>query len=152
MTRPKAECTAALIACVFSIAVPLQAQSSTWPAPSHNPAALAEQLAHGRLVLREIRFAPGSDRINQSSVTLLRGLAQALVTSPGVFLIESHTNPSSDAQSAQLLSERRAAAVKAWLISEGIAAGRLLAVGYGSSRPGRSGGKRNARIEVTRVQ
>jgi outer membrane protein OmpA-like peptidoglycan-associated protein len=42
--------------------------------------------------------------------------------------------------------------VKAWLVSEGVAAGRLLAVGYGASRPMRPDGRRNARIEVTRVQ
>jgi OOP family OmpA-OmpF porin len=53
---------------------------------------------------------------------------------------------------AQLLSEQRAVAVKAWLVSEGVAAGRLLAVGYGASRPVRTDRKRNARIEVTRVQ
>jgi outer membrane protein OmpA-like peptidoglycan-associated protein len=152
MNRRRVECAAALIACVFIVSVPLRAQSSTSPAPGHHPAALAKRLAQGRLVLREIRFAPGSDRINQASEILLRGLAQALVTSPGVFLIEGHTDAASDVASAQLLSERRAAAVKAWLVSQGVAAGRLLAVGYGSSRPGRSGGKRNARIEVTRVQ
>lgn len=151
MTRARAEHTAALIACLF-ISAPLRAQSSTPPAPGDHPAGLAQQLAQGRLVLREIRFAPGSDRINQSSATVLRELAQALIGNAGVFLIEGHTDASADAGSAQLLSERRAAAVKARLVSEGVAAGRLLAVGYGASRPRRDDGRHNARIEVTRVQ
>jgi outer membrane protein OmpA-like peptidoglycan-associated protein len=134
-------------ACLFLVSATGRAQS-TAPGLHH----LTHRLGRGRVVLHEIRFAPGSDRISESSSAPLRELAQALVANPGVYLIESHTNPSSDAESAQLLSERRAAAVKAWLVSEGVAAGRLLAVGYGSSRPGRSRDERNARIEVTRVQ
>ena len=152
MTRPRAEYTVALIACLFLVSAPLRAQSSTPAAPGDHPAALAQQLAQGRLVLREIRFAPGSDRINQSSATVLRDLAQALIENAGVFLIEGHTDAALDGGSAQLLSERRAVAVKARLVSEGVAAGRLLAVGYGASRSRRDDGRHNARIEVTRVQ
>ncbi len=138
-----------LLLCVSIMCAPAQAQS-----PPNGSAAgpLAEQLGRGRVVLREIRFAPGSDRINQSSIAVLRELAQALVASSGVFLIEGHTDASPDAASAQLLSERRAVAVKARLVSGGVAAGRLLAVGYGASRPRRDDGRHNARIEVTRVQ
>ncbi len=138
-----------LLLCVSIMCAPAQAQS-----PPNGSAAgpLAEQLGRGRVVLREIRFAPGSDRINQSSIAVLRELAQALVASSGVFLIEGHTDAAPDAGSAQLLSERRAVAVKARLVSEGVAAGRLLAVGYGASRPAGTDHKHNARIEVTRVQ
>ena len=152
MPRPGVRGTAAAIAVLLILSAPLRAQSSTPAAPGQHPAALAQQLAQGRLVLREIRFAPGSDRIDQSAATVLRDLAQALIENAGVFLIEGHTDASPDAASAQLLSERRAVAVKARLVSEGVAAGRLLAVGYGASRPRRDDGRHNARIEVTRVQ
>lgn len=113
---------------------------------------LAEQLGRGRVVLREIRFAPGSDRIDPSSDGVLRDLAGALVGSSGVFLIEGHTEAIRDTAFAQHLSEQRAVAVKARLVSEGVAAGRLLAVGYGASRPARTDRRHNARIEVARVQ
>ena len=152
MPRPGVRGTAAAIAVLLILSAPLRAQSSTPAAPGQHPAALAQQLAQGRLVLREIRFAPGSDRIDQSAATVLRDLAQALIENAGVFLIEGHTDASPDAASSQLLSERRAVAVKARLVSEGVAAGRLLAVGYGASRPHRDDGRHNARIEVTRVQ
>lgn len=123
------------------------------PADGHHPTGrLAEQLSQGRVTLREIRFAPGSDRIDESSEAVLRELARALVASAGVFIIEGHTDMTRNAAAAQLLSERRAVAVKARLVSEGVAAGRLLAVGYGASRPERTDRRRNARIEVTRVQ
>jgi outer membrane protein OmpA-like peptidoglycan-associated protein len=145
--------TAAAIAVLLFGSAPLRAQSSTTPAlGSHRSGQLSEQLGRGRVVLREIRFGPGSDRIAASSVTVLRELARALTANPGVFLIEGHTDPSGGAEAGQLLSERRAVAVKAWLVSEGVAAGRLLAVGYGSSRPLGTNRKHNARIEVTRVQ
>jgi outer membrane protein OmpA-like peptidoglycan-associated protein len=143
MRRPTVQGAAALLACLFLASATAHGQST---------ATLAEQLGQGRVVLREIRFVPGSDRIDDSSAVVLRELARALVAKPGVFLIEGHTDISGDAAAGQLLSERRAVAVKAWLVSEGVAAGRLLAVGYGASRPERIRGRHNARIEVTRVQ
>jgi outer membrane protein OmpA-like peptidoglycan-associated protein len=143
MRRPTVQGTVAVVACLFIASATARGQST---------ATLADQLGQGRVVLREIRFVPGSDRINESSAVVLRELARELVGKPGVFLIEGHTDASSDAASAQLLSEQRAVAVKAWLVSEGVAAGRLLAVGYGASRPQRAPGRHNARIEVTRVQ
>ncbi len=138
-----------LLLCLSIVCTPVRAQS---PTDAHLQGQLAEQLSQGRVVLREIRFAPGSDRIDPASEAMLRELARALVGSAGVFIIEGHTDPTRDAASAQRLSEERAVAVKARLISEGVAAGRLLAVGYGASRPERRDGRRNARIEVTRVQ
>jgi outer membrane protein OmpA-like peptidoglycan-associated protein len=142
MRRPRAHSTAALVACLLLATTTARGQSTP----------LAEQLGQGRVVLREIRFLPGSDRIEESSATVLSELAHALVANSGVFLIEAHTNATSDAAAEQLLSEQRAVAVKARLVSEGVAAGRLLAVGYGASRPERAHGRHNARIEVTRVQ
>ena len=142
MRRPTAQRTAALVASLLMASTTARGQST----------ALAEQLSQGRVVLPEIRFGPGSDRIEASSEVVLRKLALALVADAGVFLIEGHTDAAADAASAQLLSEQRAVAVKARLVSEGVAAGRLLAVGYGASRPERIRGKHNARIEITRVQ
>ena len=57
---------------------------------------------------------------------------------------------------AQALSEQRAKAVKARLVAGGVPAARLLAVGYGATRPaeGNANGNANgnARIELTRAQ
>jgi outer membrane protein OmpA-like peptidoglycan-associated protein len=139
--------TAAVLAGLLIASAPVRAQS---PAPRLNQ--LAGQLGEGRVVLRDIHFAPGSDRIDPSSDSVLRDLAGALVASAGVFLVEGHTDLMRDSEFAQHLSEQRAAAVKARLVSEGVAANRLLAVGYGASRPARTDHRHNARIEVTRVQ
>jgi OOP family OmpA-OmpF porin len=51
------------------------------------------------------------------------------------FRIEGHTDLSGSPQHNQALSERRAEAVKSYLVAHGIAADRLSTVGYGSSRP-----------------
>jgi outer membrane protein OmpA-like peptidoglycan-associated protein len=42
--------------------------------------------------------------------------------------------------------------VKAHLVAEGVAATRLLAVGYGATRPASDGERGDARIELTRAQ
>lgn len=69
--------------------------------------------------------------------------------------VEGHTDSIGGAGSNQPLSERRAEAVRARLIKAGIAAGRLNAAGYGSTRPRESnatveGRARNRRVEVAR--
>ena len=113
---------------------------------------LAAQLGTGHAVLREIRFAPNSDVFDPSSLGTIAQLAKALVATPGTFLIEGHTDALSTPAAAQALSEQRAAAVKARLVAEGVPAARLLAVGYGATRPPSDGGADHARIELTRAQ
>jgi outer membrane protein OmpA-like peptidoglycan-associated protein len=70
-----------------------------------------------------------------------------------VVRIEGHTDDQGTEASNQALSERRSAAVRAAIIAEGILPERVLAVGYGESRPAESnqtaaGRARNRRVEV----
>jgi outer membrane protein OmpA-like peptidoglycan-associated protein len=56
-----------------------------------------------------------------------------------------------------VLSEHRAAAVKAALISNGVAAGRLIALGYGTAQPlpevpPEGGPPSSARVVIARTQ
>ena len=115
-------------------------------------AELAAGLAGGHLVVREIRFATGSDQLDESAGAPLARLAKALVATPGTFLIEDHTDAMDTPEAARSLSERRAASVKAHLVAAGVPAARLLAVGYGATRPATDGANGNARIELTRAQ
>lgn len=67
--------------------------------------------------------------------------------------IEGHTDSIASEAYNQKLSERRAAAVRDWLVAHGVAAGRLKSVGYGESKPladnGTAAGRqRNRRVEV----
>ena len=69
------------------------------------------------------------------------------------FSIQGHTDSDGPKKSNQLLSERRANAVRDYLISNGISAERLTASGFGEDYPidsnkTRAGKKNNRRVEV----
>jgi outer membrane protein OmpA-like peptidoglycan-associated protein len=113
---------------------------------------LAGRLASGRAVLDDVRFVAGADQLDPSASQSLKRLAAAIAATPGTFLIEAHTDPVPPPGDAQSLSQRRAAAVKAQLATNGVAAERLLAVGYGATRPNAANPQANARIEVVRAQ
>jgi outer membrane protein OmpA-like peptidoglycan-associated protein len=68
-------------------------------------------------------------------------------------LIEGHTDGSGSANANQVLSQRRAEAVKNALVEEGVDAGRLSAAGVGEDRPvadnaSDEGRARNRRVEI----
>jgi outer membrane protein OmpA-like peptidoglycan-associated protein len=94
-------------------------------------------------------LAPASDNAIASLADVLKRHAEWAAT------IEGHTDSIGGTSSNQLLSERRAAAVRARLVSAGIAAPRLKAIGYGASRPRETnatieGRARNRRVEFVR--
>ena len=67
--------------------------------------------------------------------------------------IEGHTDVRGDAAYNQALSQRRAEAVRTWLIAHGAAGGRLAATGAGEARPVRTGDteadhQANRRVEI----
>jgi len=67
------------------------------------------------------------------------------------FLIAGHTDATGDARYNQQLSERRAAAVKEYLVAKGIAANRLETAGYGAGQlllPNRPDDPLNRRVEI----
>jgi OOP family OmpA-OmpF porin len=71
--------------------------------------------------------------------------------------IEGHTDSIGSAKYNQALSERRAQAVKDYLVNKGITADRLMPVGYGLTRPIASndtedGRAKNRRVQLTPIQ
>ena len=113
---------------------------------------IAARLATGRAVFEDIRFATGGEELDPTSAKAVEPLAAAIIATPGTFLIEAHTDVVPPPGDAQALSQRRAAAVKAQLAGKGVPAERLLAVGYGATRPNAVNPQANARIEVVRAQ
>ena len=66
----------------------------------------------------------------------LRGVARILVEYPDTSLvIDGHTDSTGSESSNQILSERRAESVRAFLISQDVAAGRAIARGNGERYP-----------------
>ena len=85
----------------------------------------------------KVQFAFGSARILPSSYDLLRAVAKIMSENPQVTLVqvEGHTDDVGKPRKNRKLSQKRAESVRAFLIEEGVDAGRLVAVGFGEERP-----------------
>ncbi|MBW2460421.1 MAG: OmpA family protein [Deltaproteobacteria bacterium] len=116
----------------------------------------AEEEPQG-LVLEGILFNTGHATIQEQSFPRLDRVVEYLThrLSAGI-RISGHTDNVGNPRGNQRLSEARAEAVRAYLISHGIDAGRVEAVGYGDQRPVASndtedGRRRNRRIEAVEI-
>lgn len=93
-------------------------------------------MAEGRLVLHDILFDEGKYNIQPSSYPSLKKIVKMLEEYPMTEItIAGHTNSKGTNESNQILSERRAEAVKNYLISQGIKRHRLSSKGYGEEKP-----------------
>ena len=83
-----------------------------------------------------VRFETAAAEIEDHSFGFLDRVAHVAQQCGGVRLeISGHTDSDGLESDNQILSERRAEAVRAFMIAAGVAANRLVAVGYGESRP-----------------
>ncbi|MEZ4424412.1 MAG: OmpA family protein [Gemmatimonadota bacterium] len=90
----------------------------------------------GEFTTRGILFDFNSDRLRPESTPTLQSILTTLEQHGDLSLaIEGHTDSSGEEEYNQQLSERRAAAVVAWLVDNGVAGGRLSAVGRGETEP-----------------
>jgi outer membrane protein OmpA-like peptidoglycan-associated protein len=106
----------------------------------------------------EINFEYNSAKIPPSAMPTARHLGEALTSADlkgNTFIIEGHTDAKGGNLSNQKLSERRADAVKRFLVAEyKIPAADLVAVGYGKSRlksPDDPIGAENRRVRVVNM-
>ena len=111
----------------------------------------------GRIVTHGILFDTGSDVIKPESGPTLRSILALLNEDPGLrFAIEGHTDDQGGPKVNGPLSEKRAAAVKAWLVKQGMDAGRLTSKGLGQSKPldtndTAEGRANNRRVEFVKI-
>ncbi|MGE0862305.1 MAG: OmpA family protein [Vicinamibacterales bacterium] len=90
----------------------------------------------GEVTTRGILFDSDSDRLRPESTPVLQSLVKALTDHADLnVIIEGHTDGQGDDARNQALSERRAAAVVAYVTGEGVRANRLTAVGKGETAP-----------------
>jgi OmpA-OmpF porin, OOP family len=113
--------------------------------------------AKGRVATQGIYFDTGSDRIRPESTPTLKEIGAMLKDHPELKLtIEGHTDNVGSAESNQALSEKRAAAVRQFLIdSYQMDAARLQAKGLGQTKPAGSndtpeGRQNNRRVELVK--
>ncbi len=110
------------------------------------------------IVLEGITFATNKSDITPESEVVLAKALKTLQTYPEIFVeISGHTDNVGSNSSNQKLSQRRADSVRGWLLSKGILADRVTAVGYGEESPRVANdtpdNKRlNRRIEFKRIK
>lgn len=114
--------------------------------------------ADGRVSTQGIYFATNSDRIRPESTPTLKEIGEMLKAHPGLRLsIEGHTDAAGEDAYNQQLSERRAEAVKAYLVQTyGIDTNRLETAGHGESKPvgdnaTAEGRQQNRRVELVKL-
>lgn len=110
-----------------------------------------------RFSLPAVSFLLGSAELPDSLTRQLDVLAEALGernAATGGLRIEAHTDASGSPQENRMLSQRRADAVKAYLVRRGVNAALLQAVGMGSSAPKLHDdpfAAENRRVEIVRL-
>ncbi len=88
------------------------------------------------VIHQKINFATGKDVILPDSFPVLDDVAQAMKDYPKIKVeIGGHTDNVGDDSKNQKLSKERADAVFEYLLAKGIAAPRMITIGYGETRP-----------------
>lgn len=122
------------------------------------PGAVAATPSGEMLISRQIRFIVyGKEKYEtvDPSDVLLQEIKTAIDTHPEITKIEvqGHTDDTGSEEFNQNLSQMRADAVRKWLIESGVPAEKLIAKGYGYSRPVgdnrvKTGRQANRRVEL----
>jgi outer membrane protein OmpA-like peptidoglycan-associated protein len=102
---------------------------------------------------RNVNFESGRADLLAGAMPELDGLLDFLKTNPEIKVeISGHTDNVGNDETNRILSENRAEAVANYLISKGIATGRVTAKGFGESRPVSSNGSEKGRLANRRVE
>jgi len=114
--------------------------------------------ANHALVLKNVNFRPNRAELLPAAMPDLDKLALAIKATPNSkWELGGYTSSVGQAARNLRLSQQRADAVKAYLVSKGVPAASLTAVGYGAQHPAASnktaaGRKQNMRVEIKRLQ
>ena len=104
-----------------------------------------------------MNFETGKAELTPESQTILDGVAESLVANDSIKVqVGGHTDNTGSAAVNKRLSAARANSVREYLVSKGVAADRLTAVGFGPTKPVASnrtaaGRAQNRRVELTRL-
>ena len=108
--------------------------------------------AKAQFMNEDIYFQKGSYRLQPEARTILQRKADFLKEYPHVsVIIEGHTNERGSRETNIAFGDRRAGAVKSFLIKEGIDRSRLIAVSFGKERLTDTGSSEKARAKNRRV-
>jgi outer membrane protein OmpA-like peptidoglycan-associated protein len=108
-----------------------------------------------KYAFQNLEFETGKDIIRSHSFPSLNSLAALLVKKPNYgLLIEGHTDNVGTEQNNQVLSQKRAEAVRNYLVKKGVNVTYLETAGYGEMKPlttneTKAGKQKNRRVEMT---
>jgi outer membrane protein OmpA-like peptidoglycan-associated protein len=126
---------------------------------NHDDAVVTVDVTEDSLTVSDkINFEPNTAVLTARARKILKHLAETLNAHPLITLVEiaghcSNSGSSSEANAfEQMLSEARAAAVVADLVAHGVAPTRLMARGYGDTRPVASNATAEGRARNRRVE
>lgn len=125
-------------------------------------AAKADENAEPQVIevinLPGVTFAVGSARLTPKSNSILNKAADDLLANPKIkVIVAGHTDNTGDAEMNRKLSQKRAEAVRIYLIERGVPADRLSAKGFGESQPvvpndTAAGRAKNRRVELQVIE
>jgi outer membrane protein OmpA-like peptidoglycan-associated protein len=130
----------------------------TIPGPKENygcPIIPPEVKKRVDIAAKNILFVTGSYKLQSSSFKGLNDVVKIMQDNPGMLLaIDGHTDWVGTDEYNQKLSDNRAAAVKAYIVSKGIDESRISSAGHGESMPiadnkTSAGRQKNRRSEMT---
>jgi outer membrane protein OmpA-like peptidoglycan-associated protein len=105
------------------------------------------------VVLKGVNFAFNSDQLTAKSKEILDQWVAKLKADPtSKVQVAGHTDSVGSDAYNQKLSERRAQSVVNYFVSQGVAADRMKAVGYGKTKPIASNATEEGRAENRRVE
>ena len=110
-----------------------------------------------RFVLQGVQFETGKATLTSGSYERLASVIEYMTHKPSAVIeISGHTDNVGNKKDNKKLSQQRADAVRAYLVSKGIDGGRIKTVGYGDERPIATndtpeGRQQNRRIEAAEL-
>jgi peptidoglycan-associated lipoprotein len=105
-----------------------------------------------KFMYEDIYFKKGSYKLAPEARELLKRKALWLQKNPGLkVIVEGHADEAGSKEYNLALGDRRAGAVKSFLIRQGIQSGRLIAVSYGNEHPIDTGSMETAHSKNRRV-
>lgn len=106
-----------------------------------------------KVVLKGVSFATASATLQPDAMPVLRGVAATLKANPGLSIeVHGHTDSEGEAARNMALSERRAQAVKSFLVKEGAPASRIAVKGFGERQPVDTNDTAEGRAKNRRVE